>query len=71
MSKKEKKNSAGITSATSSKYKAVLNLWIKIHNFMMDLNLYQFPVDTFFSTSLNIYIYPYSLSSNTSCSRVY
>ena len=45
---KRNKTSAGSASAASSRYRAVLKLWVKIHNFMMDLNLYQFLVNTFF-----------------------
>ena len=36
---KRNKTSAGSASAASSRYRAVLKLWMKIHNFMMDLNL--------------------------------
>ena len=36
---KKNKTSAGGASAASSRYSAVLKLWMKIHNFMMDLNL--------------------------------
>ena len=36
---KRNKTSAGGASAASSRYRAVLKLWMKIHNFMMDFNL--------------------------------
>ena len=36
---KRNKTSARSASATSSMYRAVLKLWMKIHDFMMDLNL--------------------------------
>ena len=36
---KRNKTRAGGASAASSRYRAVLKLWMKIHNFMMDLNL--------------------------------